>query len=336
MRIAHFLQKFVVATLMVLVAVVGRTQDPLTSLAQPGNEATAITFGTSPSLTVFGSTPTLYIAYKSNSNNDLMLTSSTDGSNFSTPTTFSSAVMDSGTSPAIDSENGTLIIAFVHSGYVWTMTSANGTTFSGPYEAAYYLNSYTEAYIKANSSPSLAYFNGESWLAVVQNGSGSSTSVASYEANGPGGVYNSTNNYCGGYSGEMPQTGAAVGLATFNNYLWYGYQTQGGQGGHNLLVCSTNGTSSSYSTTSTEIGGGVSATAYSGYLYFSYKAYSSHNLELTEVNSSGFLTSNAPGYSDIEINGNQEINPSAAVLNSVFYLAYTENNSGHHMFLTYN
>ena len=340
MNFTGILSKLAVASLVVVASLEARAQgDPLYNLNQSpySDPSSSFEFATSPSLASFNST--LYIAFTSNDGtNTVNVTSTTNGTTFTGPTSLSVGAQ-SGTAPAIAVFNNQLWLAYVGTnGDLYTAYSSNGTSFSAPILAQYEVSNDQLEPIVANSSPTLAVYNSQLWIGVVQYTSGSKTSVDSfiYQTNG----YFKETTICGtSPDGALPQVGAAVGMAVFNNLLYYAYQSQGGEGGHTLYFCSTNGSSSSYYRPQSggsyiQVGGGVSAAVWGGSLYFNYKAYNSHNLTITEVAADDSSTTN--DYSTLEINGNQEINPSAGVLGTTYYVAFTQNNSGHHLTMTEN
>jgi hypothetical protein len=323
-------------------AIAAKCQITLPGLNQPGSVETGSNyeFATSPSMAVLNGE--MYIAYGSNDgNNYLRIIGSTDGVNWSTPQTGPTIQLAPGTAPSIASWNG----------YIWLAYIPVQPLDSSALFLLYFTDPLTEYYPEAaslvtetgspyypNSSPTLAVFGSELWIASVDNYSGTATRVESFSTTD--GTTFLGEGFCGDDpSGDMPQVGAAVGMATFDHQLWFGYQTQGGAGGHTLRICSTtavNGSTPTYYSPSTpQVGGGVNAVASNGgYVAFAYEEYGSHDLGLTATQTGASFTTGS--YSGIEINGNQEINPSATIFDNLFYLAYTPNNSGHDMYWTRN
>jgi hypothetical protein len=84
-----------------------------------------------------------------------------------------------------------------------------------------------------------------------------------------------------------------------------------------------------------QVGSGISATTYNGSLYLAYKVLSGDN-DLTIVESTNGVTLESNVYTGIQINGNQELNPSTTVFNDLYYLTHASNDSGHRMYLTNN
>jgi hypothetical protein len=327
MRFTNFFAGLAVATLLPVCAFNSQAQpNPLNSLAQPGTEYSSQEFGTSPSMAVFNGK--IYIAYQSNySDHTTWITSSSDGVNFSSPQHYTNFLSKSATGPTIIAWNGWLWLAYTGvDRFVYLASSSDGIDFSGAYAM----------FEPADSSPTLAVFNNLLWITVEENGSGSATNMVTFTtANGGSAV---EVNYCGtaGPNGEQPQTGAAIGLTVFNNRLYFAFQAQGNWS-HELLVCSTdgihNGTSNVYP--NLEVGSGISATAYNGALYLAYKVLSgNNNLTIAETTNGTTFSTNV--YSNIKINGRQQINPSTAVFGSYYYLTYASNDGDHHMYLTVN
>jgi len=336
MRFANVMQKLAVAALLVIPAVQSKAQlNPLYYLAQPGSVFTNQEFGTSPSMTVFNGD--LYIAYQANdgSHTTWITVSTNGGITFNTPTHYTNILTQSASTATIISWNNELWLAYTaENGDVYLMSSSNGVNFSSP--VLLYYGGGSGGTVIANSSPTLAVFNNTLWISVVVNGSGTTTYLETLTTTN--GTTFTTASYCGDQApdGAEPQTGAAVGVAVFSNKLWYAYQAQG-DWNHELVVCSTNGENGgqAYYEPGLQVGSGVSAVSYQGDLILAYKAYSGDN-DLTIASAPDGATYTTNAYSGITINGNQELNPSAAVLGNVFYLAYTQNNSGHHMYVTNN
>jgi hypothetical protein len=235
MKLTGILSKLAVASLLLVTSFEAKAQgDPLYDLNQSPytDSSSSFEFGTSPSLASFNSA--LYVAFTSNDGtNTVEITSTTNGTTFTGPTSLSVGV-ESGTAPAIAVFNNELWLAYVGTnGDLYTTHSSNGTSFTSPTLAQYEVTNDEVQPIVANSSPTLAVFNSQLWIGVVQYTSGSKTSVDSfiYQTNG----YFQETTICGtSPDGALPQVGAAVGMAVFNNLLYYAYQSQGGEGGHTL------------------------------------------------------------------------------------------------------
>jgi len=335
MRLTHTCLRIAITIILVASSKFALGQNPLADLPSPGNVYTNQQFGTSPSAAEFNNE--LWIAYKSNANNALYLTWSSDGTTFSTPFVPNSVLsaVDDGTAPAIATYSGQLWVAFSNSGLLFITSTSDGVNFA---HAQQVIDTSTSVQIRANGSPTLTVYNGELWLGVVQNGSGSATAAANYESINPYSGFVPMNVCSGGATapnGEMPQTGSAIGMSAVGGNLWFGYQTQGGYLNHNFLACVWNGSSASYviptnSGVPFRAGGGVSAASLGTQVYFFFKNYSNHDLIVLSP-FGGF-----GDYSGIAINGNQQINPGATVFNGHYYVAYTQNNSGHHMYVTHD
>jgi hypothetical protein len=334
MKSANFFRGLALMALLLICTLGAKAQlDPLYYLAQPGTLYMSQEFGTSPSMTVFNGE--IYIAYQANDgSHNTMITTSSDGVNFSTPVRYTNILTNSATGPVIIAWNGQLWLSYTgENGYVYLMSSPDGLNFSAPTPV---IDSAGEQE-PANSQPTLAVYNGLLWITVVWNGSGSSTFMET-NTTANGSTFSGAS-YCDlGPDGEMPQTGAAVGMAVYNNLLYFAFQSQG-DWSHYLVVCSTNGvtigpiTNNVYS--NLQVGSGISATTYNGSLYLAYKVLSGDN-DLTIVESTNGVTLESNVYTGIQINCNQELNPSTTVFNDLYYLTHASNDSGHRMYLTNN
>jgi hypothetical protein len=339
MRSANFLRGLACLALLLVCTTGAKAQgDPLYDLAQPGTLYMNQQFGTSPSMAVFNNE--IYIAYQANDgSHNTMITTSSDGVNFSTPVRYSYLQTHSATGPVITNWNGLLWLAYTGvDGYVYLASSSNGIDFFGSTGGAPtpVIDPAGEQQ-PANSQPTLAVYNGLLWITAEWNGPGSQTYMETNTTQN-GSTFTGAN-YCYlGPDGEMPQTGAAIGMAVYNNLLYFAFQSQGNWG-HNLVVCSSNGATNGPVTNNVysnlQVGSGLSATAYNGSLYLAYKDRSGNN-DLTIAESTDGVTFESNVYTGIQINGNQQLNPSTTVFNSLFYLTHVSNDSGHRMYLTNN
>lgn len=341
MRFANFFTGLAIAALFPVYALIAKAQpNPLNSLAQPGTEYSSQEFGTGPSMAVFNGK--IYIAYQANDgSHNTMITTSSDGVSFSSPVRYSYLQTLSATGPALTVGGGFLWLAFTgEDGYVYLTASHDGYNFPGPtgYGGPAPVIDPAGGQQPSSSSPAIAFYNGLLWITNEDNGSGSNTRMYANTYNLATNTFSGAN-YCGtiGPDGEQPQAGAAIGLTVFNNLMYFAYQTQGNWN-HELLVCSTNGVINNATTNvypSLQVGSGISATAYDGALYLAYKVLSgNNNLTIAETTNGTTFSTNV--YSNIKINGRQQLNPSTAVFGSYYYLTYASNDGDHHMYLTVN
>jgi len=336
MKFSNIPQKLAVVAMLAFIAVQSKAQgSPLTGLSQPGN-GYSNQAGTGPSATVFNGK--IYFAFIANDSSDtLWITTSTDGSTFTYPgANYLGIVMQAHTAPSITTWNNELWIAYTGtSGQIYLISSPDGTTFTSPTAVLYE----TGSPFIANSQPTIAVFNGSLWITAVVNGSGTTTYLES--VNTSNGTSFLTNDDCGisAPDGAEPQTGAGVGLTVYGgSQLAYAFQAQG-DWNHELVVCTTTGTASGtyYEPAGFEVGSGVSALTYQGDLVLAYKElHNGNDLIISASNGTDFNDFLTNTYSGIQTNGNQEISPGAFLFGDYYYLAYTQNNSGHHLYVTHN
>ena len=121
-------------------------------------------------------------------------------------------------------------------------------------------------------------------------------------------------------------------MSEFNNELYLASR----KNSNTVAVCpiTTAGASSIYETSLTGGDAGISATTYDGKLYLAYKNTANDDLIMAET--TGGITFAIHEYSNMQINGSQNIAPPTTVFNGLFYLVMTANNSGHDMYLTQN
>lgn len=244
MKSANYFRKLALMALLLICAVGAKAQlDPLYYLIQPGTHYMNQQFGTSPSMAVFNGE--IYIAYQANDgSHNTMITTSSDGVNFSTPVRYSFLQTHSATGPVIITWNGKLWLAYTGvDGYVYLGSSSNGINFYGS------TGGVPTPVIDpagqpqpANSQPTLAVFNGLLWISVVSNGPGSSILIET-NTTANGSTFTGAN-YCEtGPDGENPRTGAAIGMAVFDNLLYFAFQYMPPGMGESpyLVVCSTDG-----------------------------------------------------------------------------------------------
>lgn len=320
------LKTICVSAVLAIATLQGSAQgNPLNSLGTPtkyGNQQ----FGTSPSMTVFNGY--IYIAYMSNGGDDtLYITNSSN--NYASATHFTNIKMRSATAPAIATYNGYLWLAWVNgsTNIVNLAYSTNGTTFSSPVEVLY-----GSDYVTATSQPSLASFNGSLWIAAVGPNSDSSTSVLYVESTTNGSSFQTGEQcYVEDYT-DPTVSGAGIGMAEFNSELYLAYRRQSNTVG--MCIITTAGGSSIYTTSLTDDDAGIAAATYNGALYLAYKNTSNNNLIMAETTNG--ITFSTYQYTNMQINGDQNIAPSTTVLGDYFYLAQTANNSAHYMYLAVN
>jgi len=339
MRISRVIKSLVALTMLIGVAASANAQsDPLYYLYQPGTEYSN-TLATGPAATVFNGT--IYIAYMGNGTNTLYIATSSDGVSFTPGTAYPSIQIQSYTGVAIATWNSRLWIAYTApGGYVNLISSSDGVNFSSPTQV-YYSTGYP---LLANSQPTIVVFNNLLFISAEVNGSGTTTYMETVSTGN--GLSFTTATWCGsaGPAGEEPQTGAAIGMAVFNNLLYFAFQAQGNWS-HELLSCSTPAVSgggytwnvynSSNPSGLIEAGSGISAMAYDNALYFAFKELSgNNNLIMAKTSDGSAVTWNM--YSGITTNGRNQITPSAFLFGTMYYLAYTQNSSSHYLFVTEN
>ncbi len=340
MKFASVLQKFTIAMLLaVSAAVAGAQSDPLTSLIGAGSQL-SITAGTGPSLTVLNGT--IYLAYKSNSSQQIYVASSTNGgASFTNPGTPIATAL-ANTAPSITNWNGVLWVAYTNtSNNVYLMSSSDGGATWPNSIPVYSFTGSVQA--QANSQPTIIPYDGYLFIVWQRQAPGSSTTFMEwtyFDGTTFGEGLNLTG-ACGNLTSQ-PQTGAGIGAAVFNNQLYFAYQAQGGNGwNHELSVCSVepqaSGTGSYAVYPTIRVGSGISALAYNGALYFAYKQQSDSGNSLVMAETTDGVTFSKYQYSsEIETNGNNNISPGAFQYGSLYYLMYVQNGGNHYLYLTEN
>lgn len=330
----RFALKTLVSSLVLATGLLAQTS-PLTGLSA-GVPYSNIAFGVSPSMAVFSSK--VFVAYQMNdSSHRVQVTYSTNGTTWSnTQTIVPGVTVASATSPSITAFNGALWLAYTaqSNNFIYLTSSTDGVNWSTPVPTGLGV---------ANSSPTLTTFSQGSYLILVfvQNGFSTTTTILTYSSTD--GNHFSQQIMCSPTNDNQPQpqTGAAIGVAEYGNLgqnaLWYSWQAQGNWN-HELVVCNAPlaGASSYYiPSPQNRPGGGISAAVYGSFLYLNYENYGNHGLAVVQVDHNGSSTSGTP-YSNNQINGNQQINPSAAIFNGLYYVTYTANSGSHYMYLTHN
>jgi hypothetical protein len=285
--------------------------------------------GTGGEMTVFNGA--MYMAFMANdSSYTLYIKKSTDGTWTVPSNHYPSIIMMASTGPAIAAFNGRLYVAYTGSdGYVYLISSADAVNFSSPIHVYYYNPSLGGTMAMANAQPSMAVNDNLLWIGFERNAQNTSTFAELAGTDGNQNWYNGGD--CGGPNGEEPQTGAAIGLASFNGALYYAFQSQG-EWSHHLVVCA-NHASTVYS--SIEVGSGISATAYNGSLYLAFKDITGDN-HLHISGTSNGTTFTDTTYSGIDTNGRQQIVPGTTVFNNTYYLNFVQNDTGHYLEATHS
>jgi hypothetical protein len=333
MKFAHFRKSVGLMALLMIFAISTRAQSFPPALNSNYRNAT-ISFDRSPSLATdpTGVYPGFYMAYGSNWRDDyIYISTSYDGVNW-TDTAFGTLLR--GYSPSIAFYNGYLWVAWVSDGGGGLTQGALYLDYtnnpSSGFIASPVMVTVTGSPYEPISSPTLAVYNGQLWIASVDSYQnvltfGTTNGYAIFEAGTGCGI-----NDPGGY---LPDENAAIGMVAFNNRMYYGYRTSNST----LRVCSTDGsTSTNNSYTSpgvNSVGSGVFATVYGNYLTFVYKNYSSDNQVLVGTTDGVNYTQEQYATS---MNGSNEINPATAVYNNTFYMVYTAPASDHHMWTSHN
>lgn len=305
-------------------------------LDQPGTvqSGSAYEFEDSPSMAVFNNE--MYIAYGSNDgNNDLRIIGSTDGVNWTTPPSWTAPQLEAGTSPAIVNWNGALWVAFVAAGSGGlqsdTLYIANSTNplqgFSTPVMPTVH-----GAQTIANSSPSLTVFNNELWITwqfTLGDNQGSAVNTFS-TSNGT--TFAAENGCVVQTQDTEPAAGEPIAITSQGSEVWYGWSTVSGT----LEVCSWAGGTATpaFFSVNELLSGGVSAISNGEAVFFAYSDFNTNFLKITATETGA--TFNTETYTSTLVNSAASVAPSAAIFKGIYYLAYTQDNSGHHMFLESN
>jgi len=300
--------------------------------ANPFENAQNISFQRSPSIATDPSNTYLglYMAYGStcSCDNYLYVNWSSDGVNWSAQH-FATGI-DTNFSPAIAFYNGYLWVAYVASdGSLYLGYSHDPPAGFDVQPVQVGLSGYA---FYPTSSPTLAVYNGQLWIAAIGAYQGSDDINTFTTTNGTSFFWAE---YCSGIndpSGYVPQGNSQVGMVAFNNLMYYAYQTTQ----QTVRVCSTNGTGGSQSYSSEagySSGSGVSATIYNGYLTLTFKDDNGDNHQIVEgTNDGANWTGEEVAFS---MNGNNEITPSAAAFNiggtNYYYMIFTGNSGNHRM-----
>ena len=181
----------------------------------------------------------------------------------------------------------------------------------------------------AKSSPTLAVYNGQLWVAAVDSYGVIETSALSGAPPSTEITYGVQD--CGGYAndpgGYQPEPVAAVGMAEYNNLMFYAYQTTQ----QNVRVCYTNGTVDSavyYTVSGVATASGVSATVYGDALTLAFKDDTSNNsvIVIGSTNPTDPPAWAGEDYS-FSMNGDSERGPSGAEFENNYYLAFSKGSS---------
>lgn len=181
----------------------------------------------------------------------------------------------------------------------------------------------------AASSPTLAVYNGQLWVAAVDSYGDIETSAIS--GTPPNLEITLDIPDCGGYTndpgGYRPEPVAAIGMAEYNGLMFYAYQTTQ----QSVRVCSTNGTNSSaqyYTISGVATASSVSATVYGDALTLAFKDDTSNNSVIV-IGSTDPTDPPAWAGEDysFSMNGGSERGPSGAEFNNNYYLAFSKGSS---------